>query len=147
MRSPQQQDARLAGAQRPGATVPDLPASADGTMGHKGPSRAWKLARYLTMPLILGLVCAGLYLWIGSLELDSIERRSLNAEVITSRLFRHLQITVVATLIVVVLAVAAGVLLTRPALRWLTPYITAIGSTGQAIPAIGVLVVIVLLLG
>ncbi len=145
MRSPQK-ETQPAGAPQPG-TFPDLPLPADGSMGHNGPSRAWKLARYLTMPLILGLVCLGLYLWVGSLELDSIERRSLNAEVIASRLFQHLQITLVATLIVVVLAVAAGVMLTRPALRWLTPYVTAVGSTGQAIPAIGVLVLIVLLLG
>ena len=89
----------------------------------------------------------GPYLWVGSLDLDSIEQRSINREVIFRSLIRHLEITAVATLIVVVLAVAAGVILTRPAFRRVSPYITAVASTGQAIPSIGVLILIAILLG
>ncbi|HET7480625.1 MAG TPA: ABC transporter permease [Rubrobacteraceae bacterium] len=112
----------------------------------KGPGTARTLARYLVMPVILAAVCAGLYLWVGSLNLDSIEQRSLNREVITEKLTRHLEITAVATVIVVVLAVATGVLLTRPAMRKVAPYIAAVASTGQGIPAIGVLVLSAILL-
>lgn len=128
-------------------SAPELLAPSDAGSGGKGPGLAGKLARYLTMPLILGLTCLGLYLWVGGLELDSIEGRSLNAALIIQSLVRHLEITAVATLFVVAIAVTAGVVLTRPALRWLTPYVSAVGSTGQAVPAIGVLVLIVLLLG
>lgn len=113
----------------------------------QGPGTARKLARYLTMPLLLLAVCVGLYLWLGTLDLDSIEQRSINREVIFRSLIRHLEITAVATLIVVALAVAAGVLLTRPAFRRVSPYITAVASTGQAIPSIGVLILIAILLG
>lgn len=112
-----------------------------------GPGTARKLARYLTMPLLLGAVCLGLYLWLGTLDLDSIEQRSINREVIFGSLIRHLQITAVATVVVVALAVAAGVVLTRPAFRGISPYITAVASTGQAIPSIGVLILIAILLG
>lgn len=112
----------------------------------KGSLLASKLVRYLTMPLILAAVCVGLYLWVGSLELDSIEQRSLNREVITEKVIRHLEITGVATLVVVVLAVTAGVILTRPVMRKVAPYIAAVASTGQGVPAIGVLVLSAILL-
>ena len=103
------------------------------------------LARYLLMPAFLAAVCAGLYLWLGSLDLDSIEQRSINREVILRSMIRHLEITGVATLIVVVLAVTTGVILTRPAFRRISPYITAVASTGQGIPSIGVLILIAVL--
>jgi osmoprotectant transport system permease protein len=118
-----------------------------GKAGRQGPGTARTLARYLTMPLLLAAVCVGLYLWLGTLDLDSIEQRSINREVIFRSLIRHLEITAVATLIVVALAVAAGVILTRPAFRKVSPYITAVASTGQAIPSIGVLILIAILLG
>ncbi|WP_119069231.1 ABC transporter permease [Rubrobacter indicoceani] len=110
-------------------------------------ARLLKLARYLTMPIILALVCLGLYLYIGSLTLDSIEQRSLNANVILDRTFQHLRITVVATLIVVTLAISLGVILTRPAMRKVAPYIIAVASTGQALPSIGIIVLLAVLFG
>ena len=114
---------------------------------NKGAGTGRTLARYLVMPVFLVAVCVGLYLWLGSLSLDSIEQRSINREVIFRSLIRHLEITGVATLVVVVLAVTAGVILTRPAFRKVAPYITAVASTGQALPSIGVLILIAVLLG
>lgn len=108
-------------------------------------ARFLKLARYLTVPLILALICLGLYLYIGSVNLDSIEQRSLNTSVIAQKLFRHLQITAVATLLVVVLAISAGIILTRPVMRRVAPYIIAVASTGQAMPSIGVIVLLAVL--
>ena len=122
---------------------PQTPEPSGKTSGGSGTGRT--LARYLVMPVFLVAVCAGLYLWLGSLTLDSIEQRSINREVILRSLIRHLEITGVATLIVVVLAVSAGVILTRPAFRRVAPYITAVASTGQALPSIGVLVLIAVL--
>lgn len=125
---------------------PQTPASA-GKVSNGPGGTARTLARYLTMPLLLGAVCLGLYLWLGTLDLDSIEQRSINREVIFRSLVRHLEITAVATLLVVVLAVAAGVILTRPALRRVSSYVAAMASTGQAVPSIGVLILIAILLG
>lgn len=98
--------------------------------------------RHLTMPIFLILVCVALYLWIGTQQLDSIEQRVLNMDNITSRVFQHLRITAVATTAVVLLAVTSGILLTRPALRHITPIVVNIGNIGQAIPSIGLLVLI-----
>lgn len=126
---------------------PQTPGTGSPSSGaRKGSLLASKFVRYLTMPLILAAVCVGLYLWVGSLELDSIEQRSLNREVITEKVIRHLEITGVATLVVVVLAVTAGVILTRPVMRKVAPYIAAVASTGQGVPAIGVLVLSAILL-
>lgn len=125
--------------------TPQTPEPSGKTGEGQGTGRT--LARYLIMPVFLVAVCVGLYLWLGTIDLDSIERRSINQEVIFRSLIRHLEITAVATLIVVALAVTAGVILTRPAFRKVAPYITAVASTGQAIPSIGVLILIAILLG
>lgn len=106
----------------------------------------YKLARYLTMPLILGGVCVALYLWVSSQQLDSIEQRNLNAALILQKLVRHLEITGIATIAVVAIAVTAGVILTRPGMKKVAPYIVAVASTGQAMPSIGVIVLIAVLL-
>lgn len=114
-----------------------------GKVGGSGLGRT--LARYLVMPVFLVAVCVGLYMWLGTLDLDSIERRSINSDVILRSVVRHLEITAVATLVVVVLAVATGVVLTRPAFRKVSPYVAALASTGQAVPSIGVLILIAIL--
>ena len=82
------------------------------TVGKRGGLPRW--AGYLVRPVFLGLVCLALYLWGSSLNLDSIEQRELNASTLTQRFIEHLEITGIAVVAVVVLAVSAGVLLTRP---------------------------------
>jgi osmoprotectant transport system permease protein len=117
----------------------------------KGLSRsgggARKVARYATLPLILVAVCVALYLWVGSLELDSIEQRTLNRDTILTLMREHLVISAITTVVVVALAVPTGVLLTRQSLKAATPVIVAIAGTGQAIPSIGLLVLFAIALG
>lgn len=112
----------------------------------RGKAIGRQAARYLVMPIFLITVCVVLYLWIGSLELDSIEQRTLNREYIVQRVIQHLELTGIATLIVVTLAITAGVLLTRPVTRRVAPTIVGIASIGQAVPSIGVLVLIAVFL-
>ncbi len=83
---------------------------------------------YLVKPILLGLVCLALYLWVSSLELDSIEQRELNTETIIQRFVEHLEITSVATAAVVVLAVTTGVLLTRPFARRVSPILVSVAN-------------------
>jgi osmoprotectant transport system permease protein len=96
--------------------------------------------RYLAMPIFLGLVCLALYLYMGALQLDSIEKRILNTGFLFSRVIEHIQLAVVSTVIVVVLAVTTGILLTRPGTRRVTPVIIGLANIGQAVPSIGLLV-------
>ena len=102
---------------------------------------------YLTKPVLLGLVCLALYLYVSGLELDSIEQRELNAETITQRFIEHLQLTVAATVAVVVLAVTAGVLLTRPFARRISPFLVNVANIGQGLPSIGVLALLAIFFG
>jgi osmoprotectant transport system permease protein len=112
-----------------------------------GAPRVLRLAGPLIMPVFLSLVCASLYLYVGAAELDSIEQRSLNRASITSRLVEHLQLTGWATVAVVLIAVPLGILLTRPFARRLLPAVIGLANTGQAVPSIGLIVLLALLLG
>ena len=115
--------------------------------GRSAASLGWTLARYLTMPVFLTLVCLSLYLVISSRPLDSIEKRTLNGPYIIHTVVRHLEISAVATVLVVLISVTAGVILTRPMMRRTAPYIVGVASTGQALPSIGVIVLIAVLTG
>src|ERR687896_1043204 len=104
-----------------------------------------RLARYLGMPIFLAFACLALYLYISSKELDSIERRNINASVITARLIEHIQLAAISTVIVVVLAVGVGILLTRPFARRVTAPIVGIANIGQAVPSIGLLAILAII--
>jgi osmoprotectant transport system permease protein len=105
-----------------------------------GPQGAARLLRYLAMPIFLGLACLALYLYVSSQQLDSIEKRVLNADFLFARVIEHIELAVVSTVIVVVLAVSTGILLTRPGTRRVTPVIIGLANIGQAVPSIGLLV-------
>ena len=103
--------------------------------------------RYVAMPLFLVVVLAALYLYVSGQELDSIEARRLTSEFIYASTVRHLYLVGVSTVIVIALAVPLGIVLTRPFARRVSPTIVAVASTGQAIPSIGVIVVLALAVG
>lgn len=110
--------------------------AADGTGGGRG--RRW--ASLLGRPAIVVVALVALYLYVSSRQLDSIERRSLNAAYILSRTWQHLQLTLIVSVIVLLIAVPLGVLLTREgAGRWSGPVLT-LANISQAIPSIGLIV-------
>lgn len=127
-----------------GGRPPEAPKEIGGG-GKSGGMPRW--LGYLVRPVVLGLVCLALYLWVGSLELDSIERRILNLDYITQRVIEHLWLAGIATLAVVALAVTTGVLLTRPFARRVSSTIVSVANIGQAVPSIGVLVLLAIFVG
>lgn len=127
--------------------APDSPAAADTSAPSSQGVPGRTVWRYLAMPLFLALVLAVLYLYVSGQELDSIEARRLTSEFIYASTVRHLYLVGVSTLFVIALAVPLGIVLTRPFARRVTPTIVAIASTGQAIPSIGVIVVLALAAG
>lgn len=102
--------------------------------------RTWK--GYLTVPLILGLICLGLFLYVQSRELDSIEQRSLNVDAITKALQEHIVLTAVSTVVTLIIAVPLGVMLTRPLTRRIRPFIIGALTILQAVPTIAILVLL-----
>ncbi len=95
------------------------------------------MASYLFMPALLAAVLVGLYLYVSGQQLDSIEQRRVNLAVITSRIAQHLQLTVVSTVFVLMIAIPLGILLTRPFARRVTPPAITTFNIGQALPSIG----------
>lgn len=94
---------------------------------------------WVALPVLLALVCLGLWLYVSSQELDSIEARSLNVETIRETLLRHIALTAVSTVLVVLIAVPLGILLTRPFTRRIRGTLLLIANIGQAVPTIGLL--------
>jgi osmoprotectant transport system permease protein len=102
------------------------------------------LLGHAVMPGLLAAVCVALYAWVQGKELDSIERRLVNADVIRDALVEHVKLTVVSTFFVVLIAVPLGILLTRTFAKWFTPAVIGLANVGQMVPSIGVLVLLAL---
>ena len=100
---------------------------------------------YAVMPVLLGLVCVALYAWLQSKQLDSIERRLVNADDIREGVVEHVKLTVVSTFFVILIAVPLGILLTRSFAKWVTPGVIGLANIGQMVPSIGVLVILALI--
>lgn len=111
------------------------------------PSRHRPPLRLLVTPLVLAAVLSGLYLWVSGQDLDSIERRTLNADYIASRVSEHLKLTALALVFVVAIAIPLGVLLSRRGARWISPLVLGLANLGQATPAIGLLVLLTIRFG
>ena len=105
------------------------------------------LIRYGAMPFALVLICFVLYWWVGQQSLDSIERRVLDRNVVESSVLEHIKLVAVSTAIVIAGAVPLGVFLTRPFAKLLVPFMIGLANMGQALPSLGVLVVLALLWG
>ncbi len=127
--------------QRPVSRTPTEPENA----GPRGGFRA--LSGLLAMPAFLVVVCAALFAWLHSLRLDSIERRSINRQIITQRLIEHVELVAASTVLVIAIAIPLGVLLTRPRLRAFGTPLLALANVGQAVPSIGVLVLLAVTVG
>jgi osmoprotectant transport system permease protein len=101
----------------------------------------------LATPALLVLVCAALFAYLRGQDLDDIERRSINWQVISQRLIEHIELIAVSTALVIAVAVPLGVLLTRPGVRWAATPLLALANAGQAVPSIGVLVLLAVTVG
>ncbi len=97
---------------------------------------------YLFMPVLLALVCVAMYVYVSSRELDSIEARSLNASTLGTAVWEHVQLTALSTVLVVLIAVPLGIALTRPFAARVRTYLVAALNLAQAIPTIGILVLL-----
>lgn len=98
-------------------------------------------------PAVLAVILTGLYFYVHGRTLDSIERRSLNQAFLVERTLQHVRLTVVSTILVILIAVPLGIALTRPAMRRASPIALAVVNVGQAVPSIGVLVLLGITLG
>lgn len=105
-------------------------------------SRGRSLWRYLFMPLLLTVILVVLYFYVQGQELSSGEANRLNSEAILAATWEQIELTVVSSALVLAIALPMGILLTRPFARSITPPAIAAFNIGQAIPSIGLIVLL-----
>src|SRR3546814_13547032 len=95
-------------------------------------------------PILVAAVFGGFVWWRQTAELDTVEANQLRWSELRSLMWEHVQLTVVAAIIVVLIAVPLGIMLTRPAFRLAVPFVIAIANAGQAAPSVGLIVLLFL---
>ncbi|MDQ0093352.1 ABC transporter permease [Paeniglutamicibacter psychrophenolicus] len=98
---------------------------------------------------LLGILAAlaAVAMWLANANLSATERTTLAPSVLWGYTVEHLNLTVVAALIVLVIAIPLGIVLTRPSMRRFTNPVMAVANIGQAAPAIGLVVLLAFWLG
>lgn len=92
--------------------------------------------------LLIGLI----YAWTTT-DFDPTTARILGVEGLIDQFREHMFITFWSTVFVVGIAIPLGIALTRPRLRGIAPVVVTFASSGQAIPAYGLIVLFLVLLG
>ncbi|MGI8985013.1 MAG: ABC transporter permease [Acidimicrobiales bacterium] len=98
-------------------------------------------------PFGIGALAMYLYWLVNSKDLSSVEARNLGWDAVRPQILDHLYVAVWSTLLVVAIAVPLGVFLTRPAYRKLSGPVLTIATSGQALPAYGLVVLAFALMG
>lgn len=98
---------------------------------------------------LLGILAAlaAVAVWLANAELTDTERTTLDPATLWGYTVEHLNLTVVAALIVLVIAIPLGIVLTRPSMRRFTNPVMAVANIGQAAPAIGLVVILAFWMG
>jgi osmoprotectant transport system permease protein len=106
--------------------------------------RIFTLRRFTT-PIVVAVILGLLLWWVSSLQLDSIEQRTLNWQYIARRTGEHLSLTVVASALVAVLAIPLGVITAKSPSKVFRAVVLALANIGQATPAVGVVILLAIL--
>ncbi|MER7665429.1 ABC transporter permease [Streptomyces sp. NPDC096193] len=106
-----------------------------------------RLSKIWVLPLVVLVLLGALWAYVHSLQLDSIETRSLASDVVLSALWEHIELVVASTLLTIAIGVPLGVLLTRPGISRAGVMVLAAASASQAVPSIGVLVLLAMVFG
>nr|WP_231556328.1 ABC transporter permease [Cryobacterium sp. MLB-32] len=95
----------------------------------------------------MALALIALIVWLLTADLSAIELNTLAPAALWGYTIEHLRLTLVAALIVLVVAIPAGILLTRRSLRFLAGPVLILANFGQAAPALGVVILLAFWLG
>lgn len=109
--------------------------------------RKTALGLLVGLPLLCAVVLGGWAIWRQTADLDAIESRQLAWGTILTLTREHVVLTLITTLVVLVTAVPAGILLTRGSFRRYSGFVTGFANAGQAAPVIGVIVLLAIWMG
>lgn len=99
------------------------------------------------LPAIAATLVLGTLVYIRTAELDSIEARALTTEILVDKLREHILLVVVSTVVVIAIGIPLGIVLSRHWARFISVPILGIANAGQAIPSIGMLVLLAIIYG
>lgn len=103
-------------------------------------------ALWIQLVVVL-LAIVGLWSYLAFGDLSETERTTLAPANLWNYTVEHLQLTVVAAAIVLVIAIPLGILLTRRPFRRLSGPVMVVANIGQAAPAIGLIVLLAFIVG
>ncbi len=113
----------------------------------KPPARKVSWQKLTVLPALLVAMLLATWLWFQQADLDPVSENALSNGQVSKALWQHIQLTVISTFFVLIIAIPLGILLTRRAFRKATPVAMAFANMGQATPAIGLLALLVIWLG
>ena len=87
-----------------------------------------------------------LWLWASNQPLDSIEARNVNAEVIGSQVLEHIELTLICTALTILIAIPLGIAVSLSRSRVGRVVVLSLGNLGQAVPSIGLIVLLALVI-
>ncbi|MET9898493.1 ABC transporter permease [Streptomyces sp. NPDC006446] len=114
---------------------------------HAPPRRRISWQKLTFLPAVLIVLLLATWIWFQQADLDAISKNALSNGQVSKALWQHIQLTLISTFFVLIIAIPLGILLTRKAFRKLTPIAMTIANMGQATPAIGLLALLVIWLG
>ncbi|MEU1532655.1 ABC transporter permease [Streptomyces fagopyri] len=112
-----------------------------------GPRRRITWQKLTVLPAVLAAVLLATWLWFQQATLDPISSNALSNGQVSKALWQQIELTVISTFFVLIIAIPLGVLLTRGMFRKAAPVAMALANMGQATPAIGLLALLVIWLG
>lgn len=124
-----------------------LPDEGEAAPPPAGPGRRIGLPKLIVLPVVLAAVLVATWLWFRQAALDPISRNALSNGQVSKALWQQIELTVISTFFVLIIAIPLGILLTRRKFRKAAPVAMALANMGQATPAIGLLALLVIWLG
>ncbi|WP_369271344.1 ABC transporter permease [Streptomyces sp. R11] len=134
-------------AEAPENSGPDGSDEAPSRVTSKRPARKLSWQRLTIVPAMLVVLLLATWLWFQQADLDPVSENALSNGQVSQALREQIELTVISTFFVLIIAIPLGILLTRRAFRKATPVAMALANMGQATPAIGLLALLVIWLG
>ncbi|WP_407552762.1 ABC transporter permease [Streptomyces sp. Pv4-95] len=103
--------------------------------------------KWTFMPVFLAAALLATWLWFRGARLDSIAHQAVDNGKVWLALRQHVQLTAISTFFVLIIAIPLGIALTRAKLRRATPIAMTFANLGQAVPALGLLILLVIWIG
>ncbi|MGI5139692.1 ABC transporter permease subunit [Streptomyces sp. CA-106110] len=113
--------------------------------GPRSPRITWQKLTLLPTALVVLLLTT--LLWFRQARLDTFSQNALSQGRVEKALWQHIEMTTLATFLVMVIAIPLAIALTHGAAGRFTATATAIATAGRRAPAIGLLALLVLWLG